>query len=124
MVAKRLVFGKIQEDQYFAICPDDGRIEWFELQEEDVYSPDSGRANYLKPDGNVAYKNGYKRLKDKEYLDIVCSLCECPVIIIPFEVCDLEERKKVYQMKPEERIKFAERFELLDSLDDDKNEIT
>lgn len=120
---KSLVFGKIQEDQYFAICPDDGRIEWFELQEEDVYNPDSGRTNHLKPDGNVAYKNGYKRLKDKEYLDIVCSLCECPVIIIPFEVCDLEERKRVYKMKPEERIKYAERFELLDSLDDDKNEI-
>jgi hypothetical protein len=105
------------EDHYFCICPEDGQIEWYELNEEEEHSLDPSRVNYLKSDGNIAYSNAYKRLKDKEYLDIVCRFCECPVILIPFSVCNLEDRKKVFKMTKEERIKYAERFELLDNLD-------
>lgn len=111
--------------QYFAICPTDGQIEWFELNEEDINSVPGGRANYLKIDGTIAYPNEYVRLKKKDYIDIICSICECPAVLIPFDVCDLEQRKKVFIMTPTERIKFAERFELLDSLDEDeKDEIS
>jgi hypothetical protein len=102
--------------KFFGVCPIDGNIEWAELSEERD-TDKTTRINYLKKDGSVAYKNKYVRLRNKEYLDIVCSICEAPVILIPFEVCLEEERIKVFEMSHEERIKFAERFELLDSLD-------
>jgi hypothetical protein len=97
-----------------------------ELQEDvtnfSFEQPASQKLNYLKADGSIAYKNTYVRIKSKEYLDIVCSACESPVIIIPFDVCDLEQRKKVFKMAKKEKIKFASRFELLDSLDDENDE--
>lgn len=111
--------------QYFAICPADGRIEWFELHEDSIYDVNATKVNYLKVDGSIAYKNEYVRLKKKEYIDVICSICECTMVLIPFDVCELDQRKKVFLMTPTERIKFAERFELLDSLDEDeKDEIS
>ena len=106
------------EVSYFAICPVDGWIEWFELSENEVFSEDSTKTNYLKSDGSIAYPNKYERLKKKNYIDIVCSKCECPMVLIPFDACDVKQRKKIYNMVFEERKKFAERFELVDSLED------
>ena len=112
----------MNEKQYFAICPAEGRIEWIELAEDTLDDDNKGQVNYLKEDGTIAHPNEYIRLKKKDYIDIVCSICECPTVFIPFDVCDKEERKRVFKMQPEERIKYAERFEVLDSLDDDKEE--
>jgi hypothetical protein len=104
-------------NKYFAICKECGSIEWLELHEGLMDSEEKTKANYLKRDGSIAYKNRYVRLRNKDYLDIVCSICESPVVLIPFDVCNEEERQKVFNMEPEERVKFAERFELLDNLD-------
>ena len=74
------------KDQYFAICPDCGSIEWNELYEDSYEDVDkSTRANYLRLSGSIAYKNEYTRLKKKEYIDVCCSKCECPMVLIPFE---------------------------------------
>jgi hypothetical protein len=105
----------MKDSNYFAICPACGKTEWFELQEED--SQDYSKVNYLKIDGTIAYPNVYIRLKNKKYMDIICTKDECPMILIPFDVCDIEQRKKVFIMTSKERTKFAARFELLDSLE-------
>jgi hypothetical protein len=109
----------MKDNSYFGICPSCGKTEFFELNEDLLNWADNSRVNYLKSDGSMAYKNEYIRLKKKDYIDIVCSICECPMTIIPFDICDIKQRKEVYQMSKEERIKFAERFELLDSLEED-----
>ena len=102
----------MKDKNYFGICPEDGFTEWIDLKEENT-EDETGQINYLKEDGSIAFPNKYIRLKKKKYLDIICRLCECPVIIIPFEVCDVEERKRVFQMSPKEKIKYSQRFELL-----------
>ena len=111
------------KNSYFAICPNCGNIEWLQLNEDFAYGEEeSQKVNYLKIDGDIAYQNTYIKLKSKEYLDIVCKTCESPVITIPFEVCDIEQRQKVFKMNLAERILFAKRFEILESLDDDEIE--
>jgi len=108
----------MKDNQFFAICPNDGKIEWFELEESGSYNDSSTRCNYLKADGSIGYKNEYVRLKSLDYYDVICSKCECVMVLVPFDVCDIEERKRVFNMKPDQRVKFSERFEILDSLDD------
>jgi len=110
-----------QENNFFAICPADGNTEWIELCEEND-TQEKGQVNYLKEDGTNAHPNVYVKLKKKDYLDIVCRFCECPTVLIPFEDCDEEQRKKVFNMPKEQKIKFAERFELLEGLDDEEDE--
>lgn len=109
----------MNKDNYIGICPSCGRIEWLELEEDGYGNENSGKVNYLRSDGTIFKPNSYVRLKKKDYIDLVCSMCECPVTIIPFEACDLEQRKKVFLMSESQRIRFAERFELLDALEED-----
>lgn len=111
-----------EQQQFFGICPSCARLEFYELNEDGYDNQLSGKVNYLKSDGSMLMPNSYTRLKRKDYLDYICSFCECVMVIIPFDVCDLEQRKKVYKMNDEERKKFAERFELLDSLEENGEE--
>jgi hypothetical protein len=109
----------MRDNSYFAICPQCGKIDWYELN-EDIMDWSGSKVNYLKPDGNIAYINEYVRLKKKGYIDIVCVADECPMVLIPFDVCPIEERKKIYYMSEAERIKYASRFEILDALDEEE----
>jgi hypothetical protein len=104
--------------KYFAVCPEDGSLEWMDLKEDERGDVMGGVVNSLQENGEIQYSNKYMRLKDKKYLDLICRFCECPVIIIPFDVCDEEKRKEVFKMSPSERIQYARKFEIVESLDD------
>jgi len=75
------------------------------------------KANSLNSNGEIIHKNTYVRIKNMDYLDIICRFCESTTILIPFSVCDVTERKRIFAMDPAERIKYSIRFRILDNLD-------
>lgn len=110
------------ENNFFAICLNDGCTEWYELYEDDAkdfeYSEKAPVANYLQSDGSVAHKNEFIRGKDKKYRDVVCSWCEAPMVLIPFNLVTQEERKNVFAMEIEDKIQFAKKYQIVENLDD------
>jgi len=122
-----------KDKRYFAICRNDGGIEWFELYEdtgeienEDYeYRGRETRMNYLKADGTIRYSNRFVKSKKKTYLDIICPKCEAPMTLIPFSMVeDKAERIRVFQMEPEDRIRFAEKYLMLEGFEDDDEDKT
>lgn len=113
-----------KDKRYFAICRQDGGVEWFELYEdtsnaEEDYQQHETRVNYLRPDGSTKYLNKFVKSKDKTYLDIICPRCEAPMVLIPFSLVDEEERIRVFRMTEKERISFAEKYLILEGFEDD-----
>jgi hypothetical protein len=117
---------KDKDLRYFAICRNDGGTDWYELYENDYRFIEenmpirSSRVNYLRKDGSIKFPNKFIKNKDKAYLDVVCSKCEAPMTLIPFSmVDDVAERIRVFHMSDKDRITFAEKYLILEGLEDD-----
>lgn len=111
--------------KYFGICPLCGEAEWFELYEYSArygFSKDAKAViNSLKPNGDIVHVNEYSRSNAKA-TDNICLHCECPVVLVPFDFCSADERIELYKMCGSDRIEFAEKFKLADSLSDESEE--
>jgi len=102
-------------NKYFACCELCGSIEW---QDEE------GNSNTLDEEGNMLDEGGNMLEKS----DIIwypyetifyCHECENPVFAIHFNRVTQSQRKKIYKMSNERRIKWIKSFHILDKLEED-----
>jgi hypothetical protein len=98
----------MKADKFFCLCEDCGSMTW-----EDA----SGNNNTLDEDGNLLEENDlWITITNPPF----CHECEKPLRVIPFSRVKKRDRKKIYKMSDEMRIKWVKSFQILDELEENE----
>ncbi len=91
-------------NNYFCCCDDCGSVEWVdnEIEEEGI--------NSLTSDGSLLSKDKNYDMAIFEDGFPLCIGCEKTLKLIPFREVDIRQRKKIFEMDEEDRVKWARSY--------------